>query len=67
MEQLKDWLKERLTEYSSWVAIIGFLTSVIVYFTPDNIDTIIYELKEPILLFIASVLAAFGFAKKDTQ
>jgi len=36
-----DYIKERISEKSSWLGLVSVISSGIMIFTPDSIDTII--------------------------
>jgi|NOAtaT_6_FD_contig_21_11422403_length_504_multi_3_in_0_out_0_2 hypothetical protein len=57
-----DYMKCRLKEVSTWKGIIGVVGSVVMYFTPDNIDQIIV-----LVLGLLGVTDIFTIEKKDIK
>lgn len=51
-----SYIKDRLHETSTWVGLASILASLIMIFTPDNIDAVI----ERLLPYIKEIIETFG-------
>ena len=55
-----DYIKAQLTSVSTWKGLIGLVAAVVMYFTPDNIDSLII-----MALGALGVTDIFTLDKKD--
>lgn len=61
------WLKDRSSETSTWISIVTFIAYVIVYFTPDDIDIIVNDVRDIICLFLMTSTAIIGVVTKEKK